>query len=233
MTPRPLLLVGAGGLAREVLAAARALPEQFEPIGALDDNPLRHGASLDGVPVLGPIGMVAQFPDAAVVVCMANSRRPGGRLDMAASLDLPPDRFATIIHPFASIPAGFVLGEGSVLLAGAIVTTPLRLGAHILAMPHVLMTHDDEIEDGVTLAGRVTLSGGVRIGRAAYVGQGALVRENLSIGARAVVGMGAVVLGDVPDGEVWVGSPARALRHDMTSSKPHDLTPVYARAAAG
>ena len=231
MTPRRLLLVGAGGLAREVLAAARAIPDKWDPIGALDDNPLRHGALLDGIPVLGPIGLVSDHPEAAIVLCLANSRRPGGRLDMAQSLSLPPERYATIVHPFASIPAGFEVGEGSVLLAGAVVTAPVRIGAHILAMPHVLITHDDAIEDGVTMAGRVTLSGGVRIGRAAYVGQGALVRENVSIGSRAVVGMGAVVLGDVPDGEVWVGSPARVLRADTPVAHPHDLTPVYARAA--
>jgi sugar O-acyltransferase (sialic acid O-acetyltransferase NeuD family) len=231
MTPRPLLLVGAGGLAREVLAAARTMPDSWDPIGALDDNPLRHGTSLDGVPVLGPIGLVGKYPEAAVVVCMANSRRPGGRLDMAEGLGLPAERFATIVHPFASIPPGFEIGEGSVLLAGAVVTTPIRIGAHILAMPHVLITHDDALEDGVTLAGRVTLSGGVRIGRAAYLGQGALVRENLSIGERAVVGMGAVLLSDVPDGEVWVGSPARVLRPDLTVAPARDLTPVYARAA--
>ncbi|NUT96546.1 MAG: acetyltransferase, partial [Saccharothrix sp.] len=39
MTPRPLLLVGGGGLAREVLAAVRLLPEEWKPVGALDDDP--------------------------------------------------------------------------------------------------------------------------------------------------------------------------------------------------
>ena len=53
MTPRPLLLVGAGGLAREVLAAVRLQPSEWKPIGALDDDPSKHGADLDGVPVLG------------------------------------------------------------------------------------------------------------------------------------------------------------------------------------
>jgi len=53
MTPRPLLLVGAGGLAREVLAAVRLQPSEWKPIGALDDDPSKHGADLDGVPRLG------------------------------------------------------------------------------------------------------------------------------------------------------------------------------------
>jgi FlaA1/EpsC-like NDP-sugar epimerase len=52
MAPRPLLLVGAGGLAREALATVRLLPKEWKTIGALDDNPSQRGADLDGVPVL-------------------------------------------------------------------------------------------------------------------------------------------------------------------------------------
>ena len=39
MTPRPLLLVGGGGLAREALATVRLLPDEWKTIGALDDDP--------------------------------------------------------------------------------------------------------------------------------------------------------------------------------------------------
>ena len=148
MTPRPLLLVGAGGLAREVLAAVRLQPSEWKPIGALDDDPSKHGADLDGVPVLGGSEVAGELTDAAVVVCMAHARRPTGRLCFARRLALPDDRWATIVHPAASVPEGSVLGPGTVLLAGVVITTPLRIGAHVVAMPHVLITHDDKISDG-------------------------------------------------------------------------------------
>ena len=217
MTPRPLLLVGGGGLAREVLAAVRLLPEKWKPIGALDDDPSRHGADLDGVTVLGGSEMVGELTDAAVVVCVANARRPAGRLGVVRRLDLPDERWATVVHPAASVPEGSVLGPGTVLLAGAVITTPLRIGAHVVAMPHVLITHDDEIADGVTFAGRASLGGAVTVGECAYLGQGSSVREMLSIGAGAVVGMGSVVLQDVPAGEVWAGVPARRIREGKNS----------------
>ncbi|RKT53959.1 NeuD/PglB/VioB family sugar acetyltransferase [Saccharothrix australiensis] len=212
MTPRPLLLVGGGGLAREVLAAVRLRPEEWAPVGALDDDPARHGADLDGLPVLGGSELVHGMPDAAVLVCVASARRPAGRMAVVRRLDLPEDRWARVVHPAASVPPGAVVGPGTVLLAGVVVTTPLRLGAHVVAMPHVLVTHDDEVGDGVTFAGRASLGGAVRVGECAYLGQGASVREGVSIGAGAVVGMGSVVLTDVPAGEVWAGVPARRLR---------------------
>jgi sugar O-acyltransferase (sialic acid O-acetyltransferase NeuD family) len=217
MTPRPLLLLGGGGLAREVLAAVRLLPEEWNPIGALDDDPSRHGADLDGVEVLGELGLVGKFTDAAVVACVANSRRPTARLGVVRRLDLPVDRWATVVHPAACVPKGTVLGPGTVLLAGTIVTAPLRIGAHVVAMPHVVITHDDEIADGVTFAGGASLGGAVTIGECAYLGQGSAVRERLSIGAGAIVGMGSVVLQNVPAGEVWAGVPARRIRGPKNS----------------
>jgi sugar O-acyltransferase (sialic acid O-acetyltransferase NeuD family) len=217
MAPRPLLLIGAGGLAREVLAAVRLLPEKWNPIGALDDDPSRHGADLDGVPVLGGLDLVGDFSDAAVVACVANVRRPGGRLGVARRLDLPDDRWATMVHPAASLAEGSILGPGTVLLAGVVVTAPLRIGAHVVAMPHVLITHDDNIADGVTFAGGASLGGAVTVGECAYLGQGSLVRETLTIGAGAIIGMGSVVLQDVPAGEVWAGVPARRIRAKTNS----------------
>jgi sugar O-acyltransferase (sialic acid O-acetyltransferase NeuD family) len=205
-----LLLVGAGGFAREVLAAVRA-GSRWVPLGALDDDPNRHGEEIDGLPVLGPTDLVHEHTDAAVVVCVANAHRPRTRETVTGKLGLPADRYGTVVHPAASLAAGTEVGPGSILLAGVVVTTPQRIGAHVVAMPHVVITHDDEIEDFVTLAGRATLAGGVHIGRCAYLGQGSMIRENTKIGEGAVIGMGAVVLSDVPAGEIWAGVPARPL----------------------
>jgi sugar O-acyltransferase (sialic acid O-acetyltransferase NeuD family) len=155
--------------------------------------------------------LVAELTHAAVIACVANAHRPSGRLGIVRRLKLTADRWATVVHPTASVPSGSILGPGSLLLAGVVITTPLKIGAHVVAMPHVLVTHDDEIADGVTFAGRASLGGAVTVGESAYFGQGSSVREGLSIGARAVIGMGAVVLTSVPAGEIWAGVPARKI----------------------
>jgi sugar O-acyltransferase (sialic acid O-acetyltransferase NeuD family) len=216
VTARPaLLLVGAGGLARETLAAVRSLAgtgPDWDVLGVLDDDPAREGTQVDGVPVIGPVAAAHDHPDARLVVCIGSARRRAGRRELVARLGLPDERYATVVHPAASLAPGTEVGAGTVLLAGCVVTAPQRIGRHVVAMPQVLLTHDDEVADFVTMAGRVALAGGVRVGEAAYLGAGALVREWLTIGAEAVVGMGSVVLGDVPAGETWAGVPARPLR---------------------
>lgn len=217
MTARPLLLVGAGGLARETLAACRATNAAhdapvWDVLGMLDDNPERHGDVIDGVPVLGPSGAVHDHPDAQVVICTASVGNQASRRLIAGRLGLETERYGTVVHPLASVAPGVEIGTGSVLMAFTAITAPQRIGGHVVLMPHCTITHDDQVSDYVTFAARVALAGSVTVGEAAYLGSGCLVREGLTIGEHAIIGMGSVVLENVPAYEVWVGSPARRLR---------------------
>ncbi|MCX4885528.1 acetyltransferase [Streptomyces sp. NBC_00847] len=206
-----LVIVGAGGFARETAQAAADAGE-YKVLGHLDDNPALHGTEVDGVPVLGGCDLVHDLPEARVVICVGNPGDYASRARLVRRLALPADRWATVVHPTASVSATSEVGPGSVLLAYCVLTAAVRVGAHVAVMPHVVLTHDDMVEDYATLASGVRLGGGARLERGAYAGSGALVREGTTIGAWSLVGMGSAVLGDVPPGEVWVGSPARRLR---------------------
>ncbi|MEU9453457.1 acetyltransferase [Streptomyces sp. NPDC048277] len=206
-----LVIVGAGGFARET-AQAVADAGEFKLLGHLDDNPALHGTEVDGVPVLGGCDLVHELTHARVVICVGNPRDYAARARLVRRFGLSDDRYATVVHPTASVSETSAVGPGSVLLAHCVLTAAVRVGAHVAVMPHVVLTHDDVVEDFATITSGVRLGGGVRLRQGAYVGSGALVREGTTVGAWALVGMGSAVLGDVPPGEVWAGSPARRLR---------------------
>ncbi|MDW4906532.1 NeuD/PglB/VioB family sugar acetyltransferase [Streptomyces sp. ADMS] len=206
-----LLIIGAGGFARETAQAVGDAGD-IELLGHLDDNGELHGKEVDGVPVLGGCDLVHELPAAQVVICVGNPGDYAARARLVRRLGLPEDRYATVIHPTAAVSATSEVGPGSVLLAHCALTAAVRVGAHVAVMPQAVLTHDDVVEDYATITSGVRLGGGVRLGRGAYVGSGALVREGTTVGAWSQIGMGSSVLGDVPPGEVWVGSPARRLR---------------------
>ncbi|MEU3454296.1 acetyltransferase [Micromonospora sp. NPDC006766] len=212
---RDLVIVGAGGFARETAAAVRAINEvrpTWRLRGFLDDDTALHGTHRAGLPILGGIDLVAAMPAAAVVVCVGNPRDYVSRRRIVERIALPAQRYATIVHPSATVGAGSTVAAGSVLLAGVVLTAEVSVGAHVAVMPQAVLTHDDRVSDYATLASGVRLGGGAVLRPGAYVGAGALVREGVTIGDWSLVGMGSVVLRDVPPGEVWAGSPARRLR---------------------
>ena len=99
---RDLLVVGAGGFARETVEAVRAINAEYPTwnlLGLLDDNPDRCGKLVGGVPVVGPIEHVHREPWAQVVLTTGRPDHYVSRPLIAARLGLPDKRYATIVHP--------------------------------------------------------------------------------------------------------------------------------------
>jgi sugar O-acyltransferase (sialic acid O-acetyltransferase NeuD family) len=205
-----LLLAAAGGLAREVMAAVRD-GSTYDILGLVDDDPARTGTVLDGAHILGRLEDVRDYPSVRLVVCAGKGSVRADIVRRLGGLGVSHNRYATIIHPSVTVPEGCSVGEGSILLANVVMTTAVQIGSHVVAMPQVTFTHDDVVEEFATFAAGATLGGSVTVGRAAYVGMNCSIRQGVRIGAHAVVGMGAAVVADVPDGQTWVGVPARQI----------------------
>jgi sugar O-acyltransferase (sialic acid O-acetyltransferase NeuD family) len=236
---RPLLLVGAGGFARETAEAVRAVnavQPTWDLLGYLDEDPARHGELVGGLPVLGPLALVADHADAQLVLC---SGRPGNYLSrphIATRLALDDERYATVVHPTASVGSTCRVGAGTVLLAHVDLTADVVVGRHVAVMPHAVLTHDVRVGDYATLAAGVRVAGACRLGEACYIGSGACLRERIVVGDRALVGMASVVTRDVPPERLWYGAPARDVAHAPGAASggqaPSRSIPEHALSAA-
>jgi sugar O-acyltransferase (sialic acid O-acetyltransferase NeuD family) len=205
----PLLLVAASGLAREVLAVCEAAGRSV--MGVLDDDAAKAGSALGATSVLGPLDQVLQHPDAELLLCAGKGSVRRDLVVRLAALGVGDDRYATVVDPSVHVPRSCSLGVGSILLGGVVLTADVRVGRHVVCMPHVTLTHDDALADYVTLTAGVSLGGGVMVGEAAYIGMNASVREQRTVGAGCVLGMGAVLVSDQPPGTVYAGVPARQI----------------------
>ena len=211
-----LLLVGAGGLAREALSVV-LMEHTWSSVSIVDDDRATWGTLHGIAPVLGSVDLVAELGDHQVVIALGRGRHRRRVVTRLEVLGIDPARFASLVHPRVVLPGSCVIGDGSIALDGVVLTADVEVGRHVVLMPQVTLTHGCTVSDFATLCAGVSLGGHVEVGEAAYIGMNASVREGLRIGAGAVVGMGSVVLHDVPAGQTWAGVPAVPLSIGATA----------------
>ena len=212
----PLVLVGGGGHASDLLQAveaANAVRPTWHVVGILDDadvDPRRFAGR--GVTQVGGIDDVGRM-DAAFVVCVG---WPWSRQAVVARIGDRGEAAPPIVHPGADVGAGTTLGPGSVVLGGAHVSPMVRLGPHSLVSYLASVGHDTVFGAVAAIMPGAAVSGDVVAGDEVLVGTNATILEGRRIGDRARVGAGAVVVDDVAAGTTVIGIPARpsGSRHD-------------------
>jgi sugar O-acyltransferase (sialic acid O-acetyltransferase NeuD family) len=210
--PQRVVILGAGGFAREVLDVYDACNQAgwgpFEVIGFLADGQ-PPGAIINERPVLGDVGWLAGA-DRPLAICAIGDPAVRRRVARRAA-ELGAD-FHSVVHPDARLTRWVTLGAGTVITAGCILTNQIRVGSHVHLNLDSTVGHDAVIDDFVTVAPGVHISGNVTLEAGTNIGTGAAILQGRRVGAGAVIGAGAVVTEDVPPDVVAVGVPARVVK---------------------
>lgn len=208
-----VFLFGASGHGKVVLEIVAEI-DGFRVVGVFDDDPALAGSRLMGVPILGGREALVQWLSEgrggmAGIVSIGSNR---ARAAVAGWLAQQGLRFATALHPRATVSPSASVGAGTVVMAGALINADARIGEHVIVNTGAKIDHDCRIGEYTHVAPGTTLCGTISVGAHCLIGAGAVVLPNLSIGERATVGAGAVVTKNVAAGATVIGNPARQIK---------------------
>jgi sugar O-acyltransferase (sialic acid O-acetyltransferase NeuD family) len=205
-----VIVIGGGEHARVVLDAIAGMSDRWRIIGFIDAAPCEATVRQLGVPRLGDddIGLAHARQGTSVILGVGAVSGPASRQAIARRYDSVGARWATVVHPRATVAPSAVIGDGAFVAAGAVVNVAAKIGPHSVINTGAVVEHDCVIGDHTHVGPAAAIGGGTSIGAAVHLGLGCRIRDHVRIGDGVVVGMGAVVVGDVLEGTV-VGVPAR------------------------
>lgn len=206
-----LVIVGAGGLGREVAWLVNDINKEnltWDLVGFIDDG--KTGHTVEGYPIIGKLDDIFKLdPLPAAVIAIADAKI---RAKIYGVLSQKGIEFATLIHPSVVMSEYVSIGNGSVICAGTIITTNVKLGNACILNLGCFIGHDTVLDDFVSLMPGANIAGEVTVGRGTYFGLNSAVINRINIGSWSTIGAGATVITNIPDKVTAVGVPARVIK---------------------
>ena len=209
-----LIIIGAGGFGREVLAIALDIQEQKKDTpwrvkGFITDIPGDfHEKDTLGYTILGDIKNHIVSSDNVYAFAIANIS-----FKMKTTRDFLSQgaEFVTLIHPTAVIGRTVEIGIGSIISPRVTVTANVSVGSFVRIGGGTSVGHDVNIGDYSTISGTCGINGYAKIGKGAFLASHVVICPHAEVGNFASVGAGSVVLRKVKDDTHVFGVPAKKI----------------------
>ncbi|QGY42745.1 sugar O-acyltransferase [Maribellus comscasis] len=205
---KELIIVGAGGLGRELLQWIKAINNiapKWIVKGFINDIP----NTLDGLgcthKILGTITNWQPAPNEVFVCAIGN---PKEKEKVVTLLKSKGARFANIIHPTAIVGENNQIGEGLIMYPFARITVNCTIGKFVTVLSSGI-GHDSTIGDYSTISSGCVIAGYSKIGKRVYVGSNATIIPKRNIEDDVNIGAGSVVMTNIKKESKVMGNPAR------------------------
>lgn len=203
---------GASGHAKAVANAVRHI-SNVEIVGYLDDvNVDRLGQEFAGKMILGGVEQLDILKRQEITSFILGFGHCSRRIEVGEMLTEKGFKLLTVVHPNSMIASDAILGEGAVVLTGAIIDAGCSIGRYTIVNNGAILSHECIIGDGAHVCPGVNIAGKTVVGQGCWLGIGSTIIDKIKVGDNVFIGAGSVVTKDVPSGYMVYGNPAKIIR---------------------
>ncbi len=207
-----LILIGGGGHCMSCIDVIEQ-ENKFQITGILDSQ-IAKDTLLSRYPVLGNDDMIEDLIAEGhyFLITVGQIKTPVVRKQIFEKLKERNAKIATVFSPLAYISQNAVIGEGTIILHGAVINAGINIGDNCIINTKALVEHDVKIGNHVHLSTGAIINGGCSVGNGSFVGSGAVLANHTVITENVVIGAGAVVVKNVLTEGVFAGNPAKRIK---------------------
>jgi sugar O-acyltransferase (sialic acid O-acetyltransferase NeuD family) len=203
-----VIIIGAGGFSAEILqfiTEIHGVGALNNVAGFLDDDPRKTEQQLLSGKIIGSITEHRVDPSAEYILAIGN---PRNRKRIAERFHSSGARFASLIHPLATVSKHATLDAGCIISEFVKIGPYAQLGLHALLTEYVLVGHHSKIGDYCVLSPFSAVTGRAELQEGVFLGVHAAVTPGKCVGSFSSVAAGSIVYRNVPPNALAKGNPA-------------------------
>lgn len=217
------ILLAGNAITAEILCAYLSKDARYEVAGLTVDDEFVAQGGIGGYRTVGLSEAASAFLPGThgVIMAMGYNDLNRSREAMFERLKAMGYSVETYIHPDARVYADQPVGEGSVVLPGAVIEPHARVGANTMVWSNVTLAHHSSVGDHCWVAAGTVVSGQAKVLRNTFLGVNCTVVNAITVGEFNVVGASALISRDTKSHSVHLARSAEPFRYSSEDYVKH------------
>lgn len=219
---KKVILVG-NAITAEILYSYLRHDHRYEVMGLTVDDEFLDQGGVEGLAAAGLSRVREVFPPETCRVVMAvgyNDLNRGRESLFLRMKDMGYD-VETYVHPDARVYTDCPLGEGCVVLPGAVIEPHVRVGANTMIWCNTTLAHHSSVAENCWIATGTVVSGQATVLRNSFLGVNSTVVNKVTVGEYNIVGAAAMISRDTKTYAVHLARSAEPFRYSSEDYAKH------------
>ncbi len=214
MKKLPLILIGGGGHCKSCIDVIHK-QDKYAIKGIIDANEPT-GKTICGYIVLGNDSALPALikEDNYFLITIGQIKSSALREKIYDELNQAGAKMATVVSPIAYVSPDATIGDGSIVLHGAMINAAVVTGVNCIINSMALLEHDAKIGNHVHVSTGALINGDCSVANNCFIGSGAVMVNSTKISDEVVIGAGSVVTKNITSPGIYAGNPAKRISNE-------------------